>query len=162
MGLGTQLNRNEDMKGSKKKYGPKGFIPPDRNQRLAAVALPRLAAAKVHTLLLAPTFPSPRPLPLLNTALVACGEQDERSRRLHAYLEEAVQDETAFRPIPIPLRTKRTTARAVCHVLRVFPLLLVLSVGGCSGAVAERQFRARTAGEEVHQVGPHPHHTQGP
>lgn len=62
------------MKGSKKKYGPKGFIPPDRNQRLAAVALPRLAAAK-----------------------------DERSRRLHAYLEEAVQDETAFRPIPIPL-----------------------------------------------------------
>ncbi|ELR24138.1 Amz2 protein [Acanthamoeba castellanii str. Neff] len=62
------------MKGAKKKYGPRGFIPPDRNQRLAAVALPRLAAAKV----------------------------DERSRRLHAYLEEAVQDETAFRPITIP------------------------------------------------------------
>jgi hypothetical protein len=35
------------MKGTKKKYGPKGFIPPDRNQRLAAVALSRLAAAKV-------------------------------------------------------------------------------------------------------------------
>jgi hypothetical protein len=85
------------MKGTKKKYGPKGFIPPDRNQRLAAVALPRLAAAKVPH--------PPRPLQRCCLPLqLRDGEQDERSRRLHSYLEEAIQDETVFRPIPAPQR----------------------------------------------------------
>jgi hypothetical protein len=114
------------MKGAKKKYGPRGFIPPDRNQRLAAVALPRLAAAKVVHMLVG-AFPhlllTTTGLPFLHTALALRAAlrvlQDERSRRLHAYLEEAVQDETAFRPITIPQRTRRTAACAVCCVCRV-------------------------------------------